>query len=241
MSHNLSHTILRSGSYYYNRRVPDRVKDAFGMSAVRLKLGRDEDEAGKLATHLTETLNDLWNVEDARPVDLSRLIKSARPEQLDLLQCTDDYLSTRNIEEEPVRLAVSALVEVAGNKPITSYVRSDARSFVAHLLGRGNRTATVRRRLNSIHAVVEYGLMETDVQQRNPFSRMIIKDEGSDVSRRGTFTQEQLQDIYRTALVSGKDTQLILHIICLSFSTLATSLCTWRKCQDLAVVRTGLV
>ena len=99
MSHNLSHTILHSGSYYYNRRVPDRVKEAFGMSAVRLRLGRNEDEAGHLAIHLTETLNDLWNVEDVRPVDLSRLIKSVRPEQLDLLQCTDDYLSTRNIEE----------------------------------------------------------------------------------------------------------------------------------------------
>ncbi len=25
MSHKLSHTIFRSGTYYYNRRVPDRV------------------------------------------------------------------------------------------------------------------------------------------------------------------------------------------------------------------------
>lgn len=39
MSHNLSHTIFRSDSYYYNRRVPERVRDAFGMSAVRVKLG----------------------------------------------------------------------------------------------------------------------------------------------------------------------------------------------------------
>ncbi len=213
MSHNLSHTILRSGSYYYNRRVPDRVRTAFGMRAVRLKLGRDEDEAAEVAAHLTETLNELWNVEDVRPVDLSKLIKSVRPEQLDLLQCTEDYLGTRNIEEKPVRLAVRALVEVSGNKPITSYARPDARSFVTSLCERGNRTGTIRRRLNSIHAVIEFGLMEADVQQRNPFSRLIIKNEGSDVSRRGTFTLEQLQDIYRTTLLSGHDTQLILPIL----------------------------
>ena len=84
----------------------------------------------------------------------------------DFLQGTDGYLSTRKIEEKPVRLSVKALVGVSCNKPITSYVKSDARSSVAHLLGRGNRTGTVRRRMNSSRAVVGFGLMETDVQQR---------------------------------------------------------------------------
>ena len=84
MSHNLSHTILRSGSYFYNRRVPERVRDGFGMGAVRIKLGRDEDEVEELASHLTAALDKLWSVEDVRPVDLSHLVKSLRKEPMDL-------------------------------------------------------------------------------------------------------------------------------------------------------------
>lgn len=213
MSHNLSHTILRSGSYFYNRRVPERVRDGFGMGAVRIKLGRDEDEVEELASHLTAALDKLWSVEDVRPVDLSHLVKSLRKEPMDLLACCEDYLSSRSIQVKPVKLAIDAMIEVAGNKPVTGYTRADARTLVEHLFGKGNKTGTIRRRVNSLHAVIEHGLLEADVQQRNPFSRILIKNEGKDCQRRGTFSDNELRLIYELALTNKTDTQLILPIL----------------------------
>ena len=53
VSHNLPHTIIRSGSFVFNRRVPRAVQADFGCEYVRIKLGRDEHKAGMLAEKLT--------------------------------------------------------------------------------------------------------------------------------------------------------------------------------------------
>lgn len=46
MSHNLKHTIIRSGAYVFNRRVPKRARESFGKEAVRVSLGTDESGPG---------------------------------------------------------------------------------------------------------------------------------------------------------------------------------------------------
>jgi hypothetical protein len=64
---------------------------------------------------------------------------------------------------------------------------------------RGNKTATIRRRINSLSAILNYAYAELDLDKRNPFTRLIIRNEGDDVSKRGTFTNEQLKQGYDKA------------------------------------------
>ena len=68
------------------------------------------------------------------------------------------------------------------------------------LFSQGNRTATIRRRINCISAIPNYAYAELDVDKRNPFNRMFIKGEGQDAHKRGTFTLDQLEQGYEHAL-----------------------------------------
>ena len=54
---------------------------------------------------------------------------------------------------------------------------------------------------------------ELDLDKRNPFTRLIIKNEGGDVSKRGTFTNEQLLWGYEKALASGSQIKLLMPLL----------------------------
>ena len=69
---------------------------------------------------------------------------------------------------------------MAGDRDVSQYTREDAKLFVRHLEMKGNNTATVRRRINSLSAILIYAYAELDLDIRNPFSRLLLKGEGED-------------------------------------------------------------
>ena len=87
MSHNPSHTLLRNGSFYYNRRVPNSLACAFGHRHIRLRLSRERDEAEALSKALSNRLEELWAADVVKPVELEALLKAVQPRQLELQQC----------------------------------------------------------------------------------------------------------------------------------------------------------
>jgi len=96
---------------------------------------------------------------------------------------------------------------------VVTYTRDDAKMFVVQLHKQGNKTATIRRRINCISAILNYAYAELDVDKRNPFSRLFIKGEGQDAQRRGTFTHEQLKQGYTHALSSGSQIKLLMPLL----------------------------
>jgi integrase len=83
---------------------------------------------------------------------------------------------------------------------------------VHHLHLNGNKTATIRR-INSLSAILNYAYAELDLDKRNPFTRLMIKNEGDDVSKRGTFTADQLRIGYEDALASGSQIKLLMPLL----------------------------
>lgn len=213
MVHNLVHTVKRGGTFYYNRRVPKNVSEAFGCNLVRVNLGRDLETAAMTSEALSDKLDELWAASTVMPVDVKHLAKSLTPQSLDLLGCVEDYLNVRDISEKPVRVAVGSLIQIAGNKDLLEYTRAEARDLVHTLTVKGNKSATVRRRLQSLHAIFEYGYHELEADKRNPFARLTIPHEGQDALRRGVFTDEQLKALYEASMASGRDTRLIFPIL----------------------------
>ena len=72
---------------------------------------------------------------------------------------------------------------------------------------------TIRRRINSLSAILNYAYAELDLDKRNPFSRLIIKAEGEDSHKRGTFTHDQLKEGYEKALASGSQIKLFMPLL----------------------------
>jgi integrase len=130
-----------------------------------------------------------------------------------LSEMAAEYLSLRKIDTAPPKLALDTFISLAGDRDVVSYTRDDAKLFVDVLLKHGNKTATIRRRINCISAILNYAYAELDVDKRNPFSRLFIKGEGQDAHKRGTFTLDQLKRGYEYAMSSGSQVKLLMPLL----------------------------
>ena len=124
-----------------------------------------------------------------------------------------EYLSVRKIDLVPPKVALDVFIGVAGDRDIASYNRDDAKLFIDQLQKQGNKTATIRRRINSLSAILNYAYAELDVDKRNPFSRLFIRGEGQDAHKRGTFFLEQLKQVYDDNLSSGSRVKLLMPLL----------------------------
>ena len=212
MSH-IQYTISRSGTYYYNRRVPKHAVNSYGLF-IRQALSKDPLEAEALSKRLSDVLEGAWSATtDTPPVNISTIIESFQPRRVALSEIAEEYLSLRAIDERPPRVALSVFISLAGDRDVSQYTREDAKLFVHHLQMKGNKTATIRRRINSLSAIINYAYSELDLDKRNPFMRLFIQNEGADVFKRGTFTNEQLKWGYDKALVSGSNVKLLMPLL----------------------------
>ena len=212
MSH-IPYTICRHGMIYYSRRVPKNAVKQYG-SHIRLALSRDPIEAANYAKKLTPILQSFWVTQkNIRPVDLSLVLDNIKPRVFILSELTQEYIELKNIQANPTLSSVNILISLCGDINIESYDRQDAKTFISNLQSRGNKTGTIRRRIHCLSAIFNYGHSELDLQKRNPFSRLIIRNEGQDKLRRGVFTFEQLKLGYDKAINSGSDIKLIFPIL----------------------------
>ena len=213
MSH-ISYTICRSGTYYYNRRVPKHAVKAYG-SFIRQALSKCPEEAEAYAIRLSDVLEGSWSrtIEIIQPVDIPSVLASFKPRSFVLSEIAQEYFTLRDIDQKPPTVALSGFISLAGDRDVSEYTREDAKLFVRHLEMKGNKTATIRRRINSLSAILNYAYAELDLDKRNPFSRLIIKAERKDSHKRRTFTNDQLKEGYEKALASGSQIKLLMLLL----------------------------
>ena len=212
MSH-IRYTLRRSDTYYYNRRVPSHAVAAYGTH-IRQALSSCPLEAEAYATRLSNVLEASWaSHKTTTPINISAVVNSFKPKSYLLSEMADEYLSLRKIDVAPPKLAVETFIRLAGDRDVVSYTRDDAKLFVDVLLKQGAKTATIRRRINCISAILNYAYAELDVDKRNPFSRLFIKGEGQDAHKRGTFTLDQLKQGYDHVLSSGSQVKLLMPLL----------------------------
>ena len=212
MSH-IQYTISRSGTYYYNRRVPSHAVPAYGTH-IRQALSACPVEAEAYATRLSNVLEASWAAhKTTTPINIPAVVNSFKPKAYLLSEMAEEYISLKKIDRASPNLSLASFIELAGDRDVTSYVRDDAKLFVNDLQRHGNKTATIRRKVNSICAILNYAYAELDVDKRNPFSRLFIKGEGQDAHKRGTFTLDQLKQGYEHAFSSGSQIKLLMPLL----------------------------
>jgi integrase len=209
----IPYTIYRSGTYYYNRRVPIHAVDSYGRF-IRQALSKDPLKAETLSKRLSDVLEGAWSAStDTPPVNVFTIIEGFQPRRVALSEIAAEYLALKQIDQAPPRVALSTFISLAGDRDVGEYTRQDAKLFVHHLQFKGNKTATIRRRINSLSAIMNYAYSELDLDKRNPFTRLFIQNEGADIFKRGTFTNEQLKWGYDKALVSGSTVKLLMPLL----------------------------
>ena len=109
----------------------------------------------------------------------------------------DLYLETNRRKgnekfETYARRAFETLVAACGDKDVKAFTRADARLYVTKALAGGNKTTTVKRRINSFRAIWSAYAAEKAHGLHNPWERLTIQGEGEDATQRAPFTADQL-------------------------------------------------
>jgi integrase len=193
--------------------VPKHAVGIYGQY-IRQALSKDAGEAEAYADRLSNVLEASWSRKACvSPVDVASVVESFKPRSYLLSEIAEEYLSLRKIDDTPPRVALDTFISLAGDREVGEYKREDAKLFVRHLVKKGNKTATIRRRITSLSAILNYAYSELDLDKRNPFTRLMIQGEGEDKHKRGVFTNDQLKQGYDKALSSGSTIKLLMPLL----------------------------
>ena len=126
---------------------------AYG-SFIRQALSKCPEEAEAYVKRLGNVLEGSWsNTTSIQPVDIPTILSNFKPRSFVLSEIAEEYLSLRAIDEKPPRVALSGFISLAGDRDVSQYTREDVKLFVRYLEMKGNKTATIRRRINSLSAI----------------------------------------------------------------------------------------
>ena len=197
----IPHTVIRGRTYYFQMRVPKQHQQLYGQS-IRARLSECEEEAAILAKHLSNVLKQSFQSNTKVRVCIDQALRSVRPAKTTFAAIAEEYITTRQVDQKSSMVAIRALLTVAGDREVESYKRDDARALLAYLQSVGNKTSTIRRRFNTISAILNFAYQELEIDKRNPFAKMSIVGEGLDAAKRGTFTEQELLDGYEQSMNS---------------------------------------
>ena len=125
-------------------------------------------------------------VRDA-PVPGAHLLRAANDEPADdgalrFSEATDLYLRLKGPGKAETfhRAATRAcryLAEVAGVKPLSHYVRTDAAKLRDRLVGSGLAGSSVSRLFTTVKSIFNFACMETGLELKNPFTGLYLDRE----------------------------------------------------------------
>ena len=101
---------VRSGTYYYNRRVPIHAVNSYGHF-IRQVLSKDPLKAEALSKRLSNVLEGAWSATtNAPPVNVFTIIKGFHPRRVALSEIAVEYLALKQIDQTPPRVALSTFL-----------------------------------------------------------------------------------------------------------------------------------
>ncbi len=125
---------------------------------------------------------------------------------------------------------VSDFIASYGDLPIVQYGRENANAFVKHLAEKGNKTATIQRRLNSIRPVFRTMCREHELEDRRIFEGVNIPNLGHDTKDRLPYTLNEIAMVQRLCKATDDDVRWIIAL--LSDSGMRISEATGLMVQD---------
>ena len=182
----------KRGIFYFGRRVPKDVQRFYGSPKVVLSLRtKSVTKAERQAQRIAAKLEEQWDllrlvhlegrVGNNRvevPASQSPLVINTTPP---LTKAAEIYLAGKGSHRpktfhQAIDRAVRNMVEVGGDLPISSYTRSQVNSLRDKLQSSGLATASIRRQLSTLSALVNYVSKELGLEPNPAFSGVIIHE-----------------------------------------------------------------
>ena len=209
MAHqNAQYLKLKGATYYFTRRVPKRLQRHCSGDRIEVCLHTSSrHHAARQSIVLSSQLEDQWNL--LRKRDMHRSLWRYFDEQsIPLIEVTERSPNTTAATIAPhlsvavetyvsmkgagrpktfaagVHRSLRYLVEIAGNKPIDAYVRTDANALRDHLRGRGLSSQTIKRNLSNLRAIMNFVFKELGLEPSLAFSGVYLGEGVGTVKRK---------------------------------------------------------
>lgn len=209
------------------RSQAEEMLRTWGLSADRTK--NSDDAADLFRDHLEAKREryaagdeDLYRENPAdqylTPVEIRAAQLLAGTVKQSLSDALELYLKVHPKRDEEkfttyTRRAFATLTDALGDKPIKDLSREDAHAYVAHQQAKGNKSGTIRRRLNVVNAVIETYFREKDIDRKNPFASVPIPAEGKDTKERQPFTETELHALFDACKAADDDVRHLIAIL----------------------------
>jgi integrase len=222
----------KSGLYLYFRQIPEDLRHHYEGRVLRRQSLKTHDPAiaATEALKLAQLDDKIWQalkngtpdietaraaIADTRTMDMIRRMVKAKvgPRFSAALGL---YLKKHEGRGEAfVRKAnqVFGIVkDLIGDKPLSEIKRADARLVLDSMLAQNLKTSTIRRYLNTVSAIYSTGLLEFEVDAKNPFAGLTIPNFLKDSKEVPSFSEDELRQIAVAGLAQKNDAGLIATV-----------------------------
>ena len=195
----------RDGVYQFIKRIPKNLSDHYGSSRIQINLKtKNISKANRCARSITQRLDDYWlglrlQKLDIPAMNLIRVDINDTDNGFRLSDALDLYLKLKGIDKDKtfIRTAnrnTEYVIQVLGNKSVTTYSSSEAAQFRDWLINKGMGKSTVKRVLSSIRSIINLIIKEHGLEGNNGFLGTFIPD-GLRETTRKPIPVEVIRDI----------------------------------------------
>jgi integrase len=201
-----SYLWLRSGVFYFIRRVPGDVRRHYKADRVCLSLRtKSISVAARSAKSINQRLEDYWLGLRLQQIDIPAINLVRIPQSdvandcLTLSQAMDLYLRLKSAGKDKtfVRGAhrnVGYVIKVLGDHPLSAYSTIDAAKFRDWLIDQGMARDTIKRVFGSIRSIINLAIKEQGLGCSNAFSGTFMPD-GLPVTQRRPIPIDDIRKI----------------------------------------------
>ena len=184
MTYNQSpHIRVRSGIYHFVRRVPADLQQHYRSDRVSISLRtKSARAASRSAVSISQRLDDYWHGLRLQKMDVPALHLVIDDEadvpdnSSTMMEAVETYLRLKADKQTPTFIRAAKrngryVAEALGNRPITSYLSSDAAAFRDHLFDKGLSLGSVKRIFGSVRSIINLVMQEHGIEGSNGFAK----------------------------------------------------------------------
>lgn len=212
------HAFIKCGIYYFVRRVPSDLRHHYTSSKISYSLRtRSVVVAASRANRAAQKLDEYWyhlrvSASDLPGKHMLRIVGTVvgagaqvqasngdAAETLKLSEAVVIYLRLKGADR-PVTFHRGAerscgyVIDVAGDKDITAYTKTDANAFRDDLIKRGLTGSSITRIFGTVRSIINFAASEVGVDVSNPFGK-VYYDRNAGVEERVPLPLPVIRDL----------------------------------------------
>ncbi|XDA97695.1 DUF6538 domain-containing protein [Sulfitobacter sp. LCG007] len=187
-----AHTFVKQGIYYFRKRVPSDLREHYNSPQIAHSLRtRSQRIAAARAAKAADQLDEFWYHMrlQKRHVPGKHLLRLNAPRaglplervgspstvSVNLSEAVAVYLRLKGANRPKTfhrgaERSCGYLIEICGDREISSYRRQDANAFRDALIERGLVGSSVTRVMGTVRTIIAFAASESGIEMSNPFA-----------------------------------------------------------------------